>query len=145
MVWRSPAIQLYSSANDGKSFTENPIWDYVSSEGLIEIEDNGTPGSPRLRSTALAEITIHREPAGIVLRLAMPLFLLVFLAGWAFWAAPVDRMNITVTILLAVSALYIVVFQNIPMLGYLTTIDNFVLAMYFVLFACCGIHQFVIR
>ena len=45
------------------------------------------------------------------------------------------------TSLLAISALYIVVFGNIPLLGYLTNLDKYVVSM-FVLLACCVVaHQ----
>jgi hypothetical protein len=37
-----------------------------------------------------------------------------------FWANLDDRINMTMTILLSVSALYVVILGNIPLLGYLT-------------------------
>ena len=38
-------------------------------------------------------------------------------------------MDSTITILLAISALYIVIFQSIPMLGYLTAFDDFIITV----------------
>ena len=46
------------------------------------------------------------------------------------------------TILLSVSALYIVVFGNIPLVGYLTKLDSFIISMFFLLSICVALHQF---
>lgn len=67
------------------------------------------------RYIGVLRIYVQRNPEGLVMRLAFPVFLLVVLGGVAFWADPGDRLNISITVLLAISALYIVVFQNIPM------------------------------
>ena len=120
-------IVLYSSVDDELSFTLNPIWAFIKSYFKVVIENNGTPGRPRLRSTAVVSLVVQRYSRGIVFRLAIPMFLLVLLAGIAFWAEPVDRMNVSITILLSISALYIVVFQNIPMIGILTSFDKYVI------------------
>jgi hypothetical protein len=53
--------------------------------------------------------------------------------------------NSTVTMLLAISALYIVVIQNIPMIGYLTKIDFFVIMIFVILFGCSVLHLFTLR
>ena len=45
------------------------------------------------------------------------------------------------TSLLAISALYIVIFGNIPLLGYLTTMDSFVVSMFVLLCVCIVAHQ----
>ena len=49
------------------------------------------------------------------------------------------------TLLLAVSALYIVIFSSVPSLGYLTTFDTFVVQLFIVLFVCCAVHSFIQR
>jgi hypothetical protein len=56
-----------------------------------------------------------------------------------------ERVSTTVTLLLAISALYIVVFANIPMVGYLTKFDLFVLFLFSMLFLCCCMHQLIVR
>ncbi len=60
------------------------------------------------------------------MRLILPITLLLVLAGLTFWAQFENRVDSTVTLLLAVSALYIVILGNIPMLGYLTDVDKYV-------------------
>jgi hypothetical protein len=95
--------------------------------------------------SAFLTVTVKRYSRGMIYRLAIPIFLLVLLAGISFWGAPVDRMNVSITILLSVSALYIVVFDNIPMIGILTAFDQYVLIMFLILFICCIMHQIIIR
>lgn len=55
------------------------------------------------------------------------LILFVTVTGLTFWADVDSRIDTTMTILLSVSALYVVILSNIPLLGYLTryvTVDN---------------------
>ena len=47
-------------------------------------------------------------------------------AGVTFWAEPETRVDSITTLILAVSALYIVILGNIPLVGYLTDFDRFV-------------------
>ena len=84
---------------------------------------------------------MSRKETGLVMRLALPIMLLALLSAFIFWSNIHSRADSTTTLLLTVSALYIVIFANIPMLGYLTKFDNFVLCMFGILFACVSIHQ----
>ena len=90
-------------------------------------------------------IVIARQPDGIITRLAMPMLLLTVLAAMSFWAEPADRVGTTMTMLLSISALYIVVFANVPMIGYLTRFDKFVVLLFGILFMCCNLHSIAIR
>ena len=69
--------------------------------------------------------------------------MLLVLVSLTYWADTGDRVDSTVTILLAVSALYIVIFDNIPMLGYLTRFDNYILHMFLMLIIAVFSHQIV--
>ena len=46
--------------------------------------------------------------------------IVVIVVGLTFWANVDSRIDTTMTILLSVSALYVVILSNIPLLGYLT-------------------------
>lgn len=140
--YKNQPVVLFKNFENEYGFTMNPIWSYVSATGKISLEANG---ANRFRSTGVILVTVSRQPSGLVMRLGLPILLLVLLAAFIFWAEPETRPDSSVTLLLAVSALYIVVFQNIPMLGYLTTFDNFVLYMFAVIFACTAAHAFVDR
>lgn len=49
------------------------------------------------------------------------------------------------TILLSVSALYIVIFGNIPLVGYLTIFDSYMIGMYLFVAGCVILHQLTRR
>ena len=72
---------------------------------------------------------LQRASFGVVYRLALPVLLLLLLVGLTFWGSPESRIDTTITILLAVSALYIVIFSSVPMLGYLTTFDSYIIGV----------------
>jgi len=74
-------------------------------------------------------------------RLVLPITLLIFLAGLTFWAEYGGRVDSTITLLLSVSALYIVILANIPLLGYLTAIDTYIFWMFLMLIFTCVLHQ----
>jgi len=133
---------MYSS-NGNDAISLNPLWSF---DGAVSSNGNDIPGtSYNSRSYALVDMQFSRKSSGIILRLAIPIFLLVFLGALSFWADIGDRVNSTVTMLLAISALYIVVIQNIPMVGYLTNFDLFVTVMFSVLFSCCILHLLTVR
>lgn len=67
-----------------------------------------------------------RRAYGVVIRLVLPMALLILLGSITFWVSYDHRVDVTITILLAMSALYIVILQNIPLVGYLTNVDRFV-------------------
>lgn len=133
---------MYSMAGQ-YSIQENPVWSFISADAYGGSQAPGTFYSPR--TYAVVTLTFSRIPAGIIMRLAVPMFFLVVLGALAFWADTNDRVNSTVTMLLAISALYIVVIQSIPPIGYLTKFDVFVTVMFVVLFACCILHLITVR
>lgn len=121
----------------------NPIWSFDSATGTCGTKKPGTRFNGR--TYAIVSMRFTRQSTGVITRLALPMFLLVLLGALAFWARLEDRVNSTVTMLLAISALYIVVIQNIPPIGYLTKFDTFVVTMFALLFSCCILHLFIIR
>jgi hypothetical protein len=91
--------------------------------------------------SAILILDAERISDGMLIRLGFPILILMVLSGLVFWAATEHRIDATMTILLAVSALYIVVFGSIPMLGYLTAFDTYIISMFFILTCCVAIHQ----
>jgi hypothetical protein len=75
---------------------------------------------------ALFQVTVYREGNGVIVRLILPITLLLLLSALTFWISSDQRVNTTITLLLSISALYIVILGNIPMVGYLTNVDKFV-------------------
>ena len=135
---------MYSAVNyPAYAVEENQIWTFDEAVASTGAQPPGTAYGAR--QYGLINIQVTRQATGIVLRLAFPTFLLVVLAALSFWADPEDRVNSTVTMLLAISALSIIVFGSIPMVGYLTTFDKFLTTMFVVLTGCCVLHLFTIR
>lgn len=124
VLFLAPAISLNQNYDNSSTFMDNPEWtfdnssttytNYVSSSGFYNV---------------IYHIYMERQGAGIVVRLILPITLLLFLGGLTFWAEYTSRVDSTVTLLLSVSALYIVILANIPMVGYLTSIDRYVFAV----------------
>ncbi len=77
-------------------------------------------------SFALYRLTMQRQGSGVIVRLILPLTMLLLLSALTFWISYENRLDTTITLLLSVSALYIVILGNIPMVGYLTNVDTFV-------------------
>jgi len=76
-------------------------------------------------------LTISRQGNGVIVRLILPITILLLLSGLTFWITFENRVNTTITLMLSVSALYIVILGNIPMVGYLTIVDKYVFAVSF--------------
>ena len=139
----NPPLQFLNAPDGTLKFAQNPVWSLVSYEGGFSSLVFSAGYAPR--STATNTIVVKRKSIGMVLRLAVPILVLSILAVLAYWSDLEDRINITITLLLAVSALYIVVFQIIPMVGYLTTFDKYVLSMFIILSICCMLHMLLVR
>eukprot|EP01033_Poteriospumella_lacustris_P013530 gene13530-9682_t len=86
-------------------------------------------------------VKIVRQGDGIIVRLVLPLMILLLLSALTFWVTYENRVDTTITLLLAVSALYIVILQSIPLVGYLTDIDKFVFWMFVMLCIVVAMHQ----
>jgi hypothetical protein len=121
MVFLQPALSFNQNYDGSFTFMENPLWTY---------EPSDTSSSTYLSSSgflnSIYHVAVSRQGSGIVVRLVLPITLLILLAGLTFWAEYGGRVDSTITLLLSVSALYIVILANIPLLGYLTAIDNYI-------------------
>jgi hypothetical protein len=59
-----------------------------------------------------------------------PITMLLVLAGCTFWVGhPESRISATSGLIIAVTALYIVLISNVPFVGYATRVDTFVLVV----------------
>jgi len=117
--------------NGAYNFDKNPVWGYTGYHTLLQLPDYGTSakGPTAYFTQPVVYIGIVRKSRGIIYRLALPIMLLLLLVGLTFWMDHSTRMDSTITILLAISALYIVIFQSIPMIGTLTSFDDFIITV----------------
>lgn len=119
------------------TFSTNQVWSYVNATASTYTSTGASSGT----SFWYGQIYMKRKGSGIVLRLVVPLFLLLLLSSTTFWMNTEKRVDVTITIMLSVSALYIVILGNIPLVGYLTDLDKFVFWMFFMLVCVITLHQ----
>lgn len=116
-----PTNMEFTALPDGEyGFDANPIWDFDKYSYFAYVDaayDN---------SYNVYVIEVIRRAYGVVIRLVLPMALLIVLGSITFWVSYDHRVDVTITILLAMSALYITILQNIPLVGYLTNVDHFV-------------------
>ncbi len=108
------------------SFSQNPLWTWNSGADTCTTYADKKDFSPIWPSYVVYSINISRESEGLIVRFILPITLLLLLSAVTFWLSYENRIDTTITLLLSVSALYIVILQNIPMVGYLTNVDKFV-------------------
>ena len=107
LVFEPASIPITLYNDDGSyPFTHNAMWQFLSTQAYVVATDYGS-SSPRIFSVGHAEFAMRRRSSGLIFRLAVPIVFILILAGLIFWANPKDRVSSTITLLLAISALYI--------------------------------------
>lgn len=132
MNYDAADVQLFPLAitcsflpDDSCTFSHNAIWSWnEDADSCTTYED--PKYSMIWPNYASYTINVERSAGGILIRFVVPLTLLILLSALTFWITYENRVDTTITLLLAISALYIVILQNIPMVGYLTNVDRFV-------------------
>ena len=107
----------------------NPIWTYDAYSTTVFQPNYGATGKNYHQDTCTVYLYVNRQSSGVIYRLALPIMMLLVLVCLTFWGEYSGRVDTTITILLAISALYIVIFSSIPMLGYLTDFDYYIIAV----------------
>ncbi|RYH18671.1 hypothetical protein EON65_26955 [archaeon] len=122
------AVVLVQNFQNNKANVEqNQLWSYQSYTAYTEDILQANFANPdRTFSMGLINLVFTRQSDGITVRFLVPLTLLILLSALTYWIYYENRVDITITILVSVSALYIVILQNLPMVGYLTDADRFV-------------------
>lgn len=113
-------ISLNLNFDGTASFEQNSLWSYNA-----DLSRYGFYYSSSGYHNTVYHIYLDRQGSGIITRLILPMTMLILLGGVTFWADPDTRVDSTTTLLLAVSAMYIVILANIPLVGYLTNFDKF--------------------
>jgi hypothetical protein len=118
----------------------NQLWDYQGYKSMISLLNSSPTDTNRLYSTASIQLLFQRESRGIIYRLALPVMIFMIVVGASFWADEDKRIDITLQVLLLVCALYIVIGQCIPFVGYLTLMDDYIITIFVVLAFTVSIH-----
>lgn len=122
------AVTLVANFQNGEANIEqNQLWSYQSYTAYTEdILQPNFANPTRTFSMALINLLFKRQSDGISVRFLIPLAMLIMMSALTYWIYYENRVDITITILVSVSALYIVILQNLPMVGYLTNADRFI-------------------
>ncbi len=131
-----PAISYNIYYDKSITFLSNPVWKHNPSWNTYMVYLS----SSRFQNVVF-HIPVARDSRGVVTRLVVPIAILTVLGGVIFWSNPEDRVNFTITLLLSVSALYVVILNNIPLVGYLTAIDQYCIMMFAILALATIFHQ----
>jgi hypothetical protein len=97
------------------------------------------------RPVGIVSFTIARKSTGILSRMCIPILLIMLLSAMSYWGTVNDRIATTVTALLAIAALYIGIVGSIPLVGYMTRLDDFMLIMFAIVFTNTAMHMTVVR
>ena len=122
--------------NGDATFTTNPVWEHAQSWNRHQIYTSSSGFT-----NVVFDISVARTSTGILVRLVIPVTILTIIGGMIFWSHPKERVNLTVTLLLSVAAMYVVIIGNIPLVGYLTAVDRYCFMMFVVLAAAIVFHQ----
>jgi hypothetical protein len=142
-------LQLYNSSvilnEDSQLKTpyveQNQLWTYLDYSAYVQNDLLPSPLNPeRTYSTGYINLRFGRQPLGVVLRLALPITFLIIIVGFSFWAEPDKRLDVTLQMLLVVGAMYVIIGQIIPFVGYMTTMDIFITTVFGLLSVVVMIH-----
>ena len=132
-----PAISYNKNYDERLTFTKNPVWRH---DALWTNHTTYLSSSSKFQNVVYS-IGIARDSLGIMSRFVFPIAILSLIGGFIFWSHPEDRVSLTVTLLLSVAAMYVVVINNIPLVGYLTAIDKYVMLIFIILGLAVLLHQ----
>lgn len=146
----TPVVYVSSDAGEVINFEENFVWTHSKNDYTAETEVVGTTfdeesGSGKLYSLQTISLHVSRDSDGVVLRFIAPVCLLSMVAGMVYWMDPSERVGTTLNLLVTVSALYIVIFGNIPLTGQLNRMDIYIIEMFLIIIISIGVHQISYR
>jgi hypothetical protein len=136
------AISFNVDDQSGINYVDmNQLWTYNYFTAYSIIVPSPVLLNPnRKYSTAYLNMRFQRQSLGVVYRLGLPIAMFLVLVGFSFWADINKRIDVTLQMLLVVSALYLVIGQIIPFVGYFTRMDLYITTAVLVLVMTTGIH-----
>lgn len=143
----TPSIVLLKDTqnNDQANIKMNALWNYDDFTSYISNEIQPIYYNPtRLYSVAYANLKFTRQSTGYIIRLGLPVIISLIVVGFSFWSDIEKRIEVTLQMLLVAAALYLVIGQIIPFVGYLTTMDLFITTVFLSLALTVGIHFYTL-
>lgn len=119
----------------------NNLWHYHSFSAYTQLIPTPVVFDPtRSFDTAYVNLCFTRQSFGITYRLGLPVTICMIIVGFSFWSGLETRVDVTLQMVLVLAALYLIVGQIIPFVGYFTIIDNFITTAFLMLSCMSGIH-----
>ncbi len=139
-----PVVLLSDAQQDNKPLVKtNQIWKYSHEQSEIITTEAPSPTNPlRTYSTAFINLHFSRQSNGVIFRLALPVLIFLMIVGASFWSNEEERMEVTLQIILVVAALYVIIGQSIPFVGYLTKMDLYIIGVFVILCVTITVHFF---
>eukprot|EP00597_Dinobryon_sp_UTEXLB2267_P002650 CAMPEP_0170068238 /NCGR_PEP_ID=MMETSP0019_2-20121128/7280_1 /TAXON_ID=98059 /ORGANISM="Dinobryon sp., Strain UTEXLB2267" /LENGTH=418 /DNA_ID=CAMNT_0010275817 /DNA_START=434 /DNA_END=1690 /DNA_ORIENTATION=- len=135
MNYNGNELSMNTNYDASLTFLSNPTWMWNNASTSFSTY---LSGSGFLNS--IYHIAVTRKSTGAMNRITIPIMFFLLFVGLTYWVNPERRLDICVGILLAVSALYIVVLENIPLVGYLTTVDSYVFYSFLIILLAAIFH-----
>ncbi len=141
--FEDPGVVLLTDPqnNNEENIAMNVLWNYdtwtaYSQNSYQPINYNPT----RYFWVGYVNLEFSRASDGVIYRLGLPVTICLIVVGFAFWSTVEKRIEVTLQMLLVSAALYLVIGQIIPFVGYLTRMDLFVTTVFLCLAGTIGIN-----
>jgi hypothetical protein len=143
IVFPSPAVVFLTDPqnNNKANIAMNVLWDYETTTSYSQNTAQGITYNPNRRFwVGYVNLRFTRASDGVIYRLGLPVTICLVVVGFSFWSTVEKRIEVTLQMLLVTAALYLVIGQIIPFVGYLTTMDLFVTTVFICLAVTIGIN-----
>ena len=125
------SVVLNTDVSGSVLIENNELWEYITHNSKIITTLAPSPLNPdRKYSTSVVSLTFQRLNDGIILRLVLPILSFMIIAGFAYWSNDAHRLDVSLRMILVVSAMYISIGKSIPAVGYLTLIDVAIITVF---------------
>mgnify|MGYP003385144059 CR=1 FL=1 len=122
----------------------NQVWTFESANSeAVAIPSPVWYDPNRHYANAYINLVFKRQSYGVIYRLAVPIAIFLVIGAFSFWAEGETRIEIATQMLLVIAALYLIIGEVIPFVGYLTTMDLFISVSFLVCAGVIGIHLFL--
>jgi hypothetical protein len=130
---------------NGKYFIDlNQVWTFQSANSeAVAIPSPVWYDPNRHYSNAYINLVFKRQSYGVIYRLAVPITIFLVIGAMSFWAEESMRVGISTQMLLVIAALYLIIGEVIPFVGYLTVMDVFVSVAFLICAGVLAVHLFL--
>ena len=140
-IANTPITFVQSPSQHSANLIQNQLWKYDSSDAYTTLVASPNFANPhRAFSYAIYNFKFSRVSEGIINRLAVPVMIFLIIVGVSFWSEIDKRIDVTLQVMLVVSAMYLIIGSTIPMVGYLSKMDWYITNVFILLAVVVGVH-----